>query len=145
MKVMTKYHGEIEVSENDIWHFSNGIPGFPDEKSFLLYPLEDQEVFSILQSVQFHEVAFVVTNPFSFFQDYDFRLDESSVTALDLHEASDALPFVILTLGDSITTSTANLQAPIILNTKNKRGKQVILHDTTYQTKHLINEKVEKR
>lgn len=145
MKISTKYHGEIEVNERELWHFSNGIPGFPEEKAFLLYPLAEEEVFSILQSATTHEVAFVVTSPFAFFQDYDFTLDESSITTLDLQEASDALPLVILTLGESLAVSTANLQAPIILNTKNKQGKQVILHNTSYQTKHLIKEKVEKR
>ena len=84
MKITTKYHGEMEVQEKDIWNFPNGIPGFPDEQQFILYPLADNEVFSILQSVVSQEIAFVVTSPFVFFPDYDFTLDENVVSFLQL-------------------------------------------------------------
>lgn len=143
MKITTKYHGEMEVQEKDIWHFPNGIPGFPDEQQFILYPLANDDVFSILQSVISHEIAFVVTSPFVFFPDYDFTLDENVVSFLQLENSSDVLPLVILTLGDSLASSTANLQAPLILNTKNKCAKQVILHDTPFHTKHHLKQTVE--
>ncbi|MGN1385878.1 MAG: flagellar assembly protein FliW [Bacillus sp. (in: firmicutes)] len=142
MKITTKYHGEMEFDEKNIWHFSNGIPGFPDEQQFILYPLADNEVFSILQSVASHEVAFVVASPFVFFPDYDFTLEDSVVSSLQLENSSDVLPLVILTLGDSLTASTANLQAPLILNTKNQKAKQVILHDTSFHTKHHLQQTV---
>lgn len=138
MEILTKYHGEIEVNKDDIWYFPKGIPGFPDEDQFILYPLTNQDVFSILQSVKNSEVAFIVTNPFAFFPKYDFVLDENSIAILELESSDDAIPFVILTLGESLKTSSANLQAPLVLNVKNKRCKQVILHDTSYHTKHLL-------
>lgn len=145
MKITTKYHGEMEFSEKDIWHFAKGIPGFPDEQQFILYPLADNEVFSILQSVTNQDIAFVVTSPFVFFPDYDFILDENTVLFLQLEKSSDVLPLVILTLGKTLATSTANLQAPLILNAKNKQAKQVILHDTNYHTKHKLKQTVEQR
>ena len=142
MKISTKYHGEMEFNEKDIWHFSNGIPGFPDEQRFVIYPLADNELFSVLQSVTSQAIAFIVTSPFEFFPDYDFTLEGSVVSFLQLENSSDVLPLVILTLGDSLTSSTANLQAPLILNMKNNQAKQVILHDTSYHTKHPLKQTV---
>lgn len=142
MKITTKYHGEMEFNEKDIWHFVNGIPGFPDEQQFVLYLLADNELFSILQSVTSQAVAFVVTSPFVFFPDYDFTLEDSVVSSLQLENSSDVLPLVILTLGDLLTSFTANLQAPLIFNTKNNYAKQVILHDTPFHTKHPLKQTV---
>lgn len=143
MKIMTKYHGEMDVDENDLWHFNKGIPGFLEEKQFLLYPLADQDVFSILQSVVHSEIAFIVANPFAFFKDYEFNLDENVLATLDIGNENEVCPLVILTLEDTLENSTANLQAPIILNMKNHHAKQIILHETDYQTKHPLSLKAE--
>ena len=142
MKITTKYHGEMEFEKKDIWYFANGIPGFPNEQQFILYPLADNEMFSILQSVASQAVAFVVTSPFAFFPDYDFTLEDSVVSSLKLESSNDVLPLVILTLGESLISSTANLQAPLIFNMKNKQAKQVILHNTFFHTKHPLKQKV---
>ena len=140
MILATKYHGEVEVEEREIWEFPKGIPGFLEEKQFYLYHLTDHELFSILQSVNNKEIAFIITNPFAFFPEYDFTLDDNVVDFLQLENSSDVLTLVILTLGDTLSNSTANLQAPLIMNIKNKRAKQVILHDTDYQTKHPMKQ-----
>ena len=36
MKISTKFHGEIEINDQDIITFQSGIPGFLDEKKFTL-------------------------------------------------------------------------------------------------------------
>jgi flagellar assembly factor FliW len=71
--IQTKYHGEIEITDNDMIQFEKGIPGFLDEKRFVMIPLSDDQTFSILQSVQTPYVAFVIASPFHFFPDYEFN------------------------------------------------------------------------
>lgn len=39
MKIATKYHGEIDIQAADIIRFEQGVPGFFDEKQFVLLPL----------------------------------------------------------------------------------------------------------
>lgn len=138
MEIQTKYHGNITVENKDIWHFDNGIPGFDSEKRFTLLPLPDNEIFYILQSVQTPDLGFVVANPFAFFEDYDFTLEDSVTEQLELETTENVQVFVILTVKESFQETTANLQAPLILNYKNKRGKQVILNNTNYRTRHAI-------
>jgi flagellar assembly factor FliW len=143
MNLRTKYHGEIEINEEDIFHFEYGIPGFLDEKQFVLLQLEDMP-FVILQSVKTPVLGFVMIDPFIYFKDYDFELDEQSVVQLQLSSDKEVAIYVILTVADPFDNTTANLQAPIVLNYEKKFGKQVILTNTPYKTKHrLFPEKAE--
>ena len=137
MKINTKYHGEVDMADSDILQFNSGMPGFPDERQFVLLPLADTGL-SVLQSTNTAEVGFVVTNPFSFFPDYDFKLDDASVEQLELKEELDVQVHTILTVQDPFENTTANLQAPIIINAKNCQAKQVILNDERYKTRHPL-------
>jgi flagellar assembly factor FliW len=138
MNINTKYHGEIDVKENEILKFEQGIPGFSDEKKFVLLPLPENDWFHILQSVSTPQLGFVVTNPFLFTKEYDFELDQGTVDLLGFTAEKDVKVLTILTMKDTLNESTANLQAPIIINLANNKAKQVILNGTNYQTKHLI-------
>ncbi|MED1672239.1 flagellar assembly protein FliW [Pallidibacillus thermolactis] len=138
MNIQTKYFNEITIEEKNIIHFEHGIPGFLEEKQFVLLPLTEDNVYYVLQSVQTSELAFVVTNPFLFFKDYDFNLDDATVEQLEIKDATDVAVYSILTLQDPFEKTTANLQAPIIINTKNNHAKQVILNDEKYTTKHPL-------
>lgn len=145
MKIQTKYHGEAEIDGKDIWQFEKGIPGFPDEKEFVILALPENNVYGILQSVKTASLGFVIINPFHFFPHYSFDLDETSMEQLQLENAEDIIVYTILTIGDPFEETTANLQGPIIMNDKNHLAKQVILTDSPYKTKHLLlPQKVEK-
>jgi flagellar assembly factor FliW len=142
-KIKTKYHDEIEINQEDIITFPNGIPSFLEEKQFVLLPLEDTP-FVILQSVKTPALGFAMIDPFGCFPDYDIGLDEQTVTQLELSSEKEVAVYVILTVADPFDNTTANLQAPIVLNYEKKLGKQVILTNTPYKTKHrLFPNKVE--
>lgn len=138
MIIETKYHGQVELNREDIWTFSQGIPGFAEEKSFTLLAFPDNDLFFVLQSVNTPALGFVVANPFAFVSEYDIQLDEATIETLGLQRAEEAAVYAILTVREPFSETTANLQAPIIMNTKNKRAKQAILNDSRYQTRHLI-------
>ncbi|MGG4491602.1 flagellar assembly protein FliW [Metabacillus idriensis] len=138
MLIQTKYHGEATIDEAQKITFEHGIPGFIEEKHFIMLPLEDDSSFFILQSVQSQNTAFVVTSPFVFFKDYEFDLDESTKELLMIESPNDVEVFVILTVSDPFTNSTANLQGPLILNKGKKLGKQLILNQPEYTTKHRL-------
>ncbi|MGS2778884.1 flagellar assembly protein FliW [Robertmurraya sp. GLU-23] len=141
MKVLTKYHGEIEVLKEKMIYFQTGIPGFPNETEFVILPLEDNDSFQILQSLKTPSLGFVVINPFHFFSEYDFILENQHVDILSIEHAEDVLVFSILTVQEPFDKTTANLQAPVIINTKNHHAKQVILDYGNYTTRHRIFEK----
>ncbi|NYV66211.1 flagellar assembly protein FliW [Bacillus sp. Gen3] len=138
MKIQTRYHGEIEIEEKDILQFEKGIPGFPDKKRFILLGLPEQDLFSIMQSVDTPELAFVLTSPFNFIDNYEFNLDENTIEQLLIENQEDISVFSIVTIQDPFEKTTANLQAPIILNEKNYQAKQLILNETRYKIKHPL-------
>ncbi|KMJ58997.1 flagellar assembly protein FliW [Bacillus sp. LL01] len=138
MKIETKYHGLIEVQEKEVVRFPNGLPGFLEENEFTVIPFSEEGTFYILQSLQTPELGFVMTNPFTFYPDYDFNLENQAVDTLELDSPEDVTVFTVLTMADPFHLTTANLQAPVVVNTKKKLGKQVILTGSPYQTKHNL-------
>ncbi|TDO16031.1 flagellar assembly factor FliW [Bacillus subtilis] len=138
MIIHTKYHGQMNVKEEQIILFEKGIPGFLEEKQFVILPLSEDSPFVVLQSVTSENLAFIVVSPFIFFKNYEFDLDESTAELLDIDNIEDVEVMTILTMAEPFEKSTANLLAPIIVNRKNMMAKQVVLHDSSYTTKHPI-------
>ncbi|WP_078414318.1 flagellar assembly protein FliW [Priestia abyssalis] len=138
MKIETKYHGQVEINQEDIVTFEQGIPGFEEEQQFIILSLDEEGTFQILQSIKTPRLGFVITNPFPFFKEYDFVIEENYIEQLELESAEQAATYVILTVAENFNESTANLQAPVIINSKNKKGKQIILTGTSYHTKHHL-------
>nr|WP_144921548.1 flagellar assembly protein FliW [Paenibacillus bovis] len=138
MKIQTKYHGEVEIVEDTILIFEKGIPGFPDEKKFTLLPLPDLTNMSVMQSVTTPALALVVADPYTLFSPYEFALDDNTVEELEIAGPEDVSALVILTVQDPFEKSTANLQAPIVMNMKKNKGKQVILNNENYKTKQPL-------
>lgn len=145
MEIQTKYHGSLSVEQENLLTFPQGIPGFQDEKEFTLLPFPGNDWFHILQSTVTPELGFVATEPFSFFPDYEFELDEASIETLRHPEGKDLKILSILTIREPLDRSTANLQAPVIINPAQQLGKQVILTGTDYQTQHPIFNQTERK
>jgi flagellar assembly factor FliW len=139
MKIETKFEDVIELEESEVLTFESGLPGFEKEKQFVLLPIEGTALF-MLQSIQTRELAFITTDPFLFFKDYDFELTQADLERMKIKEESDVFIQVILTVADPFEKTTANLQAPVIINSKNKNCKQIVLSDSRYRTKHLLIE-----
>lgn len=141
MEVQTKFHGVVELTEKDILSFESGIPGFPEEDKFSVLPLEEDGLFRILQSLKEPALAFVVVNPFHYFPEYDFTLEDQVVEKLRVESPDDVLVYSILSVREPFEETTVNLQAPIIINSRKALGKQVVLNNEKYKTRHKILEK----
>lgn len=144
-KVHTARFGEIEVEESKILHFEHGIPAFEDEHEFVVIPFEDRSPYLFLQSLQTPELSFMMTIPFVFFPDYEFKLDDAIVEQLSVKEHDDLQIYVLLTIPvNDVKKMTANLLAPIVINKHNLKARQVVLDRTSYKTKHRLFPDVKK-
>ena len=144
MKLLTKYHGEQDIEEKEVIVFEEGLPGFPDERKFVLIRLTDDQSFCVLQSVMTSGLAFIVTSPFLTYPEYEFKLDDEIVASLGLTEEHVSV-FSIVTAKDAFEKSTINLQAPLIIDPKKGIGKQIILNQTNYQTRMPLFPRVESK
>ncbi|MDF2635272.1 MAG: fliW [Pelosinus sp.] len=138
MKVKSTRFGEIEVSEQAILQFPHGIPGFIDEKVFAFLPYDVDSPFAFLQSVNEPDLTFMIMEPFSFFPDYDFELDNSIVKALGFSDKNPPQIFNIIRMTEKLEEMTANLLAPIIVNWQNRKAMQYVLDKTSYNVRHRV-------
>ncbi|MBQ3336044.1 MAG: flagellar assembly protein FliW [Selenomonadaceae bacterium] len=138
-KVYTSRFGEIEVDEKKVVHFKDGIPAFEDEHEFVILPYEEDSPYYFMQSLKSPDLAFLLTIPFLFFNDYTFELDDTVVADLGIEDSENVFYYTMVTIPNgSIRYMTANLLAPIVLNGANMQAKQVVLEKTNYTTKHRL-------
>ena len=138
MKIHTKYHGTKEYNEDEVINFKKGIPGFEELTKFIIFPVEGNEVFSILHSIEDEKLGFVVVSPFYVVEDYEFKLSDRIIEELKLEDPEDVLVLNTVTLSSKMEDITTNLQAPIIINIKNKLGEQIIIDNGKYHIKHPL-------
>ncbi|MBO1001544.1 flagellar assembly protein FliW [Pseudogracilibacillus auburnensis] len=139
MLVKTKYFDEMEIDERKIITFGSGLPGFLEERQFIVLDIPGNNLLQILQSIHTPSLAFFVTNPHYFYDDYEFSLDEHIVESLEIIDEKDVVILSIMTMKEPFHLSTINLQAPLIINSNKKYGKQFILNDEKYSMKATIS------
>lgn len=105
------------------------MPGFPDISRFALVQVDDDGVLCALRSLEDPDLRFLVVPPATFFPDYAPVVDDATVADLAIGTDEDVLVLVVLNAGGSIADTTANLLAPILVNTVTHRACQVILDD----------------
>ena len=143
MKIQTTRFGEVEIADEKILHFPEGIIGFHSLKRFALLGKQSRLVMW-LKAVDNPRIAFIVINPFLFEPDYNPRLTQEDLDFLKVHDSSDLHIFAIVVVPEDPQKMTANLLGPIVINIKEKIGKQVILLDGGYSVKHPIVKQAEK-
>ena len=138
MLLNTEYYGSIEYNEEDVILFNKGIPGFEDKRKFIILPVENNEVFSILQSIDDTSLGFVIVSPFFVDKNYEFELDDDKLKELKIESIEDIIIMNTVTLNSNIENITANMKAPIVINNKIKLGEQIILSTDRYLIKQPI-------
>ena len=138
MNIQTKFHGELTIQQDQTWAFPKGMPGFEEESEFALLPIEDNDIFQVLQSTKTPTVAFIIINPYTIVEDYSFKVDEPTVNLLDIKEESDVFVLGVLSVKEPFETSTINLQAPLIFHVTTRKAKQMILNDNAFSMRHPI-------
>ena len=118
--------------------FKKGIPGFENLRNFKILDLEDNKQFKIFQSREEENISFVVTSPFEIYKEYVIDLNDETIKELEIENSEDVLVLSMITLGETLEKSTLNLKAPLIINIKNKLGRQLILQSEKYETKHPL-------
>ncbi|WEK53901.1 MAG: flagellar assembly protein FliW [Candidatus Cohnella colombiensis] len=140
MKLSTARFGQLEIQEEDVYVFPNGIPGFEQHHRFGLIEVEEHKPFSYLQSISSPDLAFVVIDPFIIYPKYEFDLSEDFIQEIQIQSEDQILVRAIVSVHDNLNDATVNLVAPIVLNANERKGKQLILTHGDYSTKHRLLE-----
>ena len=141
MKITSSRFGEIEIDDEQQIFFKEGLLGFENLKSFVLLPVNNSMIFTWLQSTEEGEIAFLLTDPFMFFPGYEVELDESIREDLQIDAAKDVVIQAIVTIPEAgVKDMTANLLGPLVINVNDRIGKQTVLTQTNYTTRHKLFE-----
>ncbi|MFZ5968975.1 MAG: flagellar assembly protein FliW [Bacillota bacterium] len=139
MLIQTRHFGEIEIQEDTILDFPEGIPGFEAFKKYAIIKNPDPENhFHWLQCVDNPEITFVVINPFLVMENYDFEIPEYIVEKLKIEDHGDILILSIVTIPENIEEMRTNLKAPVLININKKLGKQLVLSDDRYPMRYYF-------
>lgn len=139
MKVMTKRFGALEVDEEQVLTFPDGLIGFQDFRKFIVIDLDgDRGAIKWLQSIEEPSLGFVILDPRAVFPDYDPEFSPEDLVSLGVTDPNDLVLLSVVTVPREISKMTANLQAPLLINPWKKVGKQVITTSPAYTTKHGI-------
>ncbi len=130
--------GNMDVPEDRIMNFPQGMPGFPDEKIFAFLPYEAESPFAFLQSASEPNLTFLLVEPFTFFQDYDFKVDDEIVDQLGISLENPPQVFNVVSIREKTEEMTANLLAPVLINWRDQKAMQIVLEKTSYTTRHRL-------
>ncbi|MBS1704197.1 MAG: flagellar assembly protein FliW [Armatimonadetes bacterium] len=131
--------GDIDYAENDIVHFSEGMIGFTAYQDYIVVNTKEGSPFKWLQSVDEPKLAFLVSMPNFFVDEYSPEICDEEAFALRLTPDTQYLVLVTTTIpAGKPKEATANLAAPIIINLETRHAKQVILEDQAYTIRYPI-------
>lgn len=136
MKVKTSRFGELEVNPSDLVTFSEGLLGFENLKKYFVVDPGDSTLILWLQSTEDEKIAFPIIEPKIFKPDYIAKLLPADLNGLELDSLQSAKLYSILTIPANVTEMSANLKAPIVINSGKKVGKQIVLQDSKLSVKH---------
>ncbi len=136
MEIVTSRFGTLSVEDERIITFTKGLLGFPGRNKFALIQTSEENYFFWLQSIEDPNLAFVVTDPTTFFKDYEVPLREETQLELELNDPQASQVFVICNkIGEWLT---GNLLGPIVVNVVNCFATQVVLTEKKWNTRQPL-------
>ena len=136
MKLQTQRFGELEIADEDVIHFSEGLVGLSRHNRFVLFGDPESTELYWLQSVDFPEFAVATVHSSKIGGDYEVELSPQDLEALQTKDAQNLEVFLILNRVDK--QFSVNLRGPIIVNAEGMIGKQVVLKNPAYGVRHSL-------
>ena len=131
--IRSRRFGTYDVPASRVITFAAGLIGFPDLHRFaLLETPRPRSPFRFLISVDLPEIAFVVCNPQDFWPGYVAEVPTPS----DPH--GDLAVVVMVTVPANPHDMTANLMAPLVIDSESRRGVQIVIDTGRYSTRHPL-------
>ncbi len=135
--------GQIEVPGEKIITMTRPILGFEKLHSFCLVELDELSPFLWLQSIENESIGFVVVNPVIFFPGYRIEVNIKEVADLGISRVEAVETYVIVTFPSDPSEMSANLQGPILVNTENNQGRQLVLVNSRYGVNHSLMDAID--
>lgn len=144
MIIDTQRFGPLEIPEDKVISMERPILGFESLKTFCMIEMDEIVPFHWLQSTEDPTIAFLVFNPVLLFPSYRIEINSKEIAELGVAEASHVEVYSVVTIPEDPREMSANLQGPILVNTRNNKAKQLVLVNSEYRVRHSIFEAIQK-
>ena len=136
MEINTRDFGTIQVKEDALYAFPNGIYGFEEDKQFAVFSKTIEDVSLLyMQSTKNPTPCFLVFEPWELHPGYDPILSTDDLAQCEAKTIDDLIFLVIATVHESVEDLTINIKSPIVLNPVTKMAMQVILQNPDYSVR----------
>jgi flagellar assembly factor FliW len=142
MHIESTRFGTMEIGDDAILTFPDGLPGLPGER-WALVAKDESSPFYWLHSVEHADVAVPVTSPWQFFTDYEVRVSDEEADRLGLVDAGDAYIVCVVRAAEQLADFTINLAGPVIINKGSRLGRQILNDTGGYSVRHPLFSEVE--
>jgi flagellar assembly factor FliW len=138
VKLKTELFGDLELSEDAVVVFPEGLIGFPQYIKFAIFELPDYQPFFGMQCIDDPQLSFVLVDPHIVTENYRVVLSDPDTAELGGTNIEQLAVYALVVLHSEPKNITANLQGPIVINPATKIGKQIIMASEQYQLKHHL-------
>ena len=133
--------GSLAISQNGILDFPRGLLGFGEFHSFGIADLSDPRYaqFKVLQCLEDHQLAFLVL-PLDANTGFIDRADlETACESLTV-KLDDMIILLVVTVRkvDAGASVTANLRAPLLIDSISRIGNQYVMRNERYPVRFQI-------
>ena len=137
LRVDSDILGPLSVDVDAVITFPQGLLGFPECRSFVLLPAEREHLYW-LQSIDYSSLAFLTIDPFVFFEGYSVDLSAPDAARIGGKEDEVTVLSIVTLPSQRGGTPSANLQGPVLLNSRSRQGQQVVIPESRYGIREAV-------
>ena len=148
MVAQTRLFGEVTIDDDKVLDFPNGIIGIEDKHKFaIIYDMEKGEDTAVrwLQSMEDPYLALPVIEPFAILEEYNPIIEDALLEPIDNPKDEDIIVLLTLIISSDVTKVTANMKAPIVINSATCKGGQIIVENPEYESKFNVYDAIQKK
>ena len=141
MRINTRYFGTVDLDDDKVIIFDDGLFGFEEYKKFVLIfnnEAKERPAISWLQSVDEQALALPVMIPTIVKPDYNPVVEDDALETLGDWDEENISVLVTVTVPEDLKNMTTNLKAPIIINTDSMKGVQTVVENQDYEIRFKI-------
>jgi flagellar assembly factor FliW len=135
-RIETRF-GTFEVDPANLIAFAEGLPGFEQNRRFVLLSSEELAPLHVLHAVEGPAASFLAIDPRLVLPAYRAELSAGDRLKLDASEQTTLLWLALVTV-DPVHGPSVNLRAPVVINPGRMAGLQVMPRNSLYPLRHPL-------
>ena len=135
MVAQTRLFGEVTIDDDKVLDFPNGIIGISDKHKFAIIYDEERGSDTAIRWLQSMEDPYLALPV----------IEDEWLEVIDNPADEDIVVLLTMIVSSDVTRVTANMKAPIVINSRTCKGEQIIVENPDYEAKFNVYEAIQKK